>query len=149
MNRAIRIALGTGTLISGAAALSMAAALNSAAQARVLGHAEYAAALAGIEAARAGVQANCERAVAGIKELCRARAEADEMVRVADIEANFRRDRESARAAHRARIEARYFIERAKCTAYGGLQRDQCQISVHASRGRALLEIAAPYEVRS
>ncbi len=56
---------------------------------------------------------------------------------------------ESARNAHRARIEARYTFERAACAGLGGIKRDRCLISAHANRGRALLEAAAPYETRS
>ena len=60
-----------------------------------------------------------------------------------------KRTQESARNAQRARIEARYQIERAACATLGGLKRDRCLIATHATRGRALLEAAAPYETRS
>jgi hypothetical protein len=59
------------------------------------------------------------------------------------------RARDSARGAQRARIEERYLAERAACAPLGGLKRDRCLIAVHAQRGRALLEAAAPYETRS
>jgi hypothetical protein len=58
------------------------------------------------------------------------------------------RTRDAARNAQRARIEARYLVERARCPALGGAERDQCLINAHAARGRALLEAAAPYENR-
>lgn len=148
MKRVIRIALGTGSIISGAAAISIGAAMHAEPQAQATSRAEYSSALAQVEQARPRLRARCEGAGTG-KDLCRAQAEADEVVHVAEIEANFRRDRESTRAAHRARIEARYVVERAKCAAVGGLQRDRCQIAAHAARGRALLEMAAPYEARS
>src|ERR1700736_1344778 len=147
MKRVIRIALGTGSIISGAPAISIGAAMHAAPQARPASRAEYSSALAQLERTRLQQQARCEGAGIG-KELCRAQAEADEMLRVAGIEANFRRDRESTRAAQRARIEARYVVERAKCAAVGGLQRARSPIAAHAARVRALLEMAAPYEVR-
>ena len=56
---------------------------------------------------------------------------------------------DSARNAQRARIEARYTSERSACAALGGVKRDRCLIAAHATRGRALLEAAAPYETRS
>jgi hypothetical protein len=59
------------------------------------------------------------------------------------------RARDSARTAQRARIEERYLAERAACAPLGGLKRDRCLIAAHATRGRALLEAAAPYETRS
>jgi hypothetical protein len=147
MKRAILAALCTGTIVSGVAVISIGASVNV--EPEGANRAQYQAALAGIEAARPHVVARCEQAAASSRELCRAQADADEMVRVADIEANFRRDREATRGAQRARIEARYQVERAKCAALGGFKRDRCQISAHAARGRALLEAAAPYEVRS
>ena len=55
----------------------------------------------------------------------------------------------AARADLRARIEARYEADRAKCAALPGAQKDACLIAAHAVRGRSLLEAAAPYERRS
>ena len=55
---------------------------------------------------------------------------------------------EVSRASQRARIEARYQAERAQCAALGGFNRDTCMVQVHATRGRAMLDAAAPYEVR-
>jgi hypothetical protein len=147
MKRAILVALGTGTIVSGMAVISIGAAVN--AEPPATSRAEYHAALAAIEAARPETLALCEQGAANTRELCRAQADADELVQVADIEATFRRDRESTRAAQRARIEARYQVERTKCAALGGFKRDRCQIAAHAVRGRALLEAAAPYEARS
>jgi hypothetical protein len=54
----------------------------------------------------------------------------------------------AAREVHRGVIESRYQAARAQCEALGGLRRDSCFISVHATRGRALLESQAPYERR-
>ena len=54
----------------------------------------------------------------------------------------------SARDAQRARIDGRYEAERAQCAALSGLRHDRCLIAAHAHRGHALLEAAAPYQVR-
>jgi len=51
-----------------------------------------------------------------------------------------------ARAQQRAQVEARYLDVRSRCEALGGNRRDSCFIDAHAVRGRALLEIQAPYE---
>jgi hypothetical protein len=52
----------------------------------------------------------------------------------------------AAREAHRERIEARYLALRSRCDALKvGTQRDDCLISAHAFRGRALLDSHAPY----
>ena len=144
MKRTILVALGTGTVIASAAALGIGVAAKPDAQSPT--RAQYEAALTRIEAAREERVAHCDAAAGNAKELCRARAEAMEIIGIADIEASFRRTRESARNAQRARIEARYQLERAACGALGGIKRDRCLISAHATRGRALLEAAAPYE---
>lgn len=53
-----------------------------------------------------------------------------------------------AREAQRQGIEARYLADRSRCTALGGARRDDCLIEAHATRGRALLAAADPYEAR-
>ena len=58
------------------------------------------------------------------------------------------RVRDSARANQRARIEERYSAERERCAGLGGYRRDKCYVQAHATRGRALLEAASPYESR-
>ena len=55
---------------------------------------------------------------------------------------------ESARSEQRMRIEERYSAEREACSALRGFPRDKCLVKAHANRGRAMLEAAAPYEVR-
>lgn len=146
MKRAILVALGTGTIIASAAALAIGVA--SAPQATALTRAQYHAGLAAIEASRSQALAQCEIASKG-KEVCRAKASAEESIRVADLEASFRRTHTAARNTQRARIEARYEVERAGCAALGGVNRDRCLIAAHATRGRTLLHAAAPYESRT
>lgn len=53
---------------------------------------------------------------------------------------------QTARESQRARIEARYQSDRGRCDALSGFKRDKCLIQAHATRGRAMLEAAAPYE---
>jgi hypothetical protein len=53
---------------------------------------------------------------------------------------------QSARESQRARIEARYQTDRARCDSVSGFKRDKCLIKAHAAKGRAMLEAAAPYE---
>ena len=148
MRRAILVALGTGAIISSAAAIGIGTAATSTAPG-TLTRPEYQAALEAIEAARTDVLMACEAQPGTAKEICRAEVSADELVRVADIEQSFRRTHDAARDAQRARIEARYQVSRAKCLALGGARRDQCLIDAHAARGRGLLEAQAPYEIRN
>jgi hypothetical protein len=147
MRRAIFVALGTGAVVSSATAIGIAASTGGDPQ--YLGYQEYQAALRGVEARRGSMLARCETLAAIEREMCRTEAGANELVRVAEVESEYRRDQQSARALQRARIEARYQVERARCTnASGGLQRDKCLVNAHAAKGRALLASAAPYEVR-
>jgi len=146
MRRAIVVALGTGAFISSAAALSLSGAQEPR---KDMSRGEYQVALAGIEAARPARLARCEALAAVEKELCRTEAQARELVRVAEIEQDFRRSEQSARALQRARIDARYQVERARCGLQAaGFKREKCLVKAHANRGRALLEAAAPYETR-
>jgi hypothetical protein len=144
MRRAIVVALGIGAVVTSAAAFSVGAGEEPG----TLTQAQFAATLQAIEAQRAAREARCDQAGGFEREFCRIEAAADESVRIAEAEAAYRRTQHATRAAQRARIEARYQVERAKCGALGGLKRDRCLVKVHATRGRAMLEAAAPYEVR-
>jgi hypothetical protein len=147
MKRALWVALGTGAVIASVGAIGIDAATVFAPQS--ITRLEYANALAAVDSDREQALARCEEGAGAEREICRAEAAGDESIRVADIEARFRRTQEAARAAQRARIEARYHVERARCTSLGGARRDRCQISAHAVRGSALMELAAPYDTRS
>lgn len=146
MRRAIFVALATGAVISSAAALGISAA--TATDAPTLTRTEYQAGLRAIEAGRDAVLLACDAFGGHERELCRTEAAAVEMVRTADLEARFRRTEQAQRAAQRARIDARYQVDRVRCAAFNGLKRDRCLVHAHATKGRSLLEAAAPYEVR-
>jgi len=68
-------------------------------------------------------------------------ASPDDVVQVA-------RAREAARSTQRERIQARFVAEREQCAQLRGYQREKCVVKAQANRGRALLDAAAPYEVR-
>jgi hypothetical protein len=145
MKRAIFVALGTGAVITSAAALNIGAADGSGA---ALDQVQYTAKVRAIQAARIARVERCEVRAGIEREFCRIEADGEQAVRLADAEAAYKRTQQSARAAQRARIEARYQVERAKCGALGGFKRDKCLVQVHATKGRAMLDAAAPYEVR-
>jgi hypothetical protein len=145
MRRAIFVALSTGAVISSAAALGIGAAGTDS---QSMSRTQYESALHGIVAARERLSARCEPLAGNEREICLTEAAAHQMVQVAEIEANYRRTEASARALQRTRIDARYQVERARCETLGGLKRDRCMIRAHATKGRAMLEAAAPYEVR-
>lgn len=99
MRRAIFVALGTGAVITSAAAFSIGASATGSAPQTIAGG-EY----------RVAMQ------------------------------------HQSARALQRSRIESRYQADRTRCETLSGFRRDQCLIQAHATKGRAMLEAAAPYE---
>ena len=146
MRRAIFVALCTGGIISGAAALGIDAQDDMGQQ---FTQRDYRAALGAIAARAAEASSACDRAPMADRENCHARAEAEEAWHVAELQVARHRDGESARRAQRARIEARYHAERAQCTSLAGARRDGCLIDAHARKGRAMLEAAAPYITRS
>lgn len=143
MRRAIVVALGTGVVISSGAAISIGA---SSVSAESMSTQQYEVALREVEAARLEVPARCDPLPADYeRDYCRAEAAAAESVRLAEIEEAYRRTQQASRAAQRARIEARYQLDRARCGAHSGFKRDKCLVQAHAARGRALLEAAGPY----
>ena len=146
MRRAILVALGTGAIITSAAAIGIGAALTP--PPGSMSRAEYEAALAHDRWLHGLAAGRCEGMRDSEADLCRAQVEADSLVRVAQVEADFRRTEQAARAALRAHIDARYLVERARCEALKGLRKDKCMIAAHAAKGRALLEASAPYEAR-
>ena len=146
MKRAILVALGTGALISSAAAIGIG--MTGAASSARLTRADY---HHGVETAREVRNAalvRCEALRPAERDTCRVEADAEAAVRVADLDAEFHRTQETARNAQKVRIDSRYQVRRAQCQALGGYKRDKCLVSAHAERGRALLDVAAPYAVR-
>lgn len=148
MRTAIFVVLGTSAFISSTAALSIGA--GSTVPLQGVDRNGYYAALAVLDTAREQTMVRCASLASDAeREVCRAEAGAMETVRTAEIEQAYRRTEGSSRALQRARIDARYQVARAHCQAMGGLKRDKCLVQAHAVRGRAMLEAAAPYEMRS
>lgn len=145
MRRAVFVALSTGAVITSAAAIGIGAAD---AGPQSISRAQYQSALTGIEAARADLTARCDPLAGSDREICLTEAAAHGTVLLAEIEAKYRGTEASARALQRARIDARYQVDRARCGAQSGIKRDRCLIRAHATKGRAMLYAAAPYEVR-
>jgi hypothetical protein len=145
MKRATLVALGTGAIIGSAAAITIG---GSGAQAEGFTRTEYESSLARVAARRAEATAQCQPLAANEREICRAEATAEEMLRVADIEERYQRTGRASREAQRVRIDAQYQVARARCQSLAGLQKDNCLIQAHAARGRALLQAHAPYESR-
>ena len=147
MKRAIVVALATGAVISSAAALGIGATAVTS-ETHGLTRAQYEGALRSVEQAREALLLACDAHGGLDREVCRAEASGIEMIRMAELEARYRRSPQAERAAQRARIDARYVVERARCAGVYGVRRDRCLVQAHATKGRALLEAAAPYEVR-
>jgi hypothetical protein len=135
--------LGTGALIGSAAAIGIG---SADAPAKMISNPEYRDALERVALRRGNALARCDGVEPAERELCRAEAGADAMVRVADIEESYRHDDRTARESQRARIDARYQVARARCSPLRGFSKDRCLIQAHAARGRALLQAQAPYE---
>ena len=146
MRRAILVALGTGAVITSAAAIGVGAALSPYDESMTRD--QYDAAQQRQKAQHARAQARCESLDGMEGVLCLAQLRADDRVRSADLEVAFRRTEAAARDAQRARIDGRYELDRAGCESVRGVRKDKCLIAAHAAKGRALLEAAAPYGLR-
>jgi len=147
MRRAILVALGTGAVITSAATIGIGAALHPATQAMDRG--ECAAAMHAVALQRERAITRCDVLDEAEAAVCQAQARGDERVRSAELEAEYRRTEQSARALVRARIDARYEVDRARCEPLRGFRKDKCLINAHALKGRSLLEASAPYELRA
>jgi hypothetical protein len=146
MRRAVWVALGVAAVVSSAEALRSGAA-SAGDYRRAMTRAQFAEAMSAINASFAAQNALCDARDSADRELCRAEAAGTDLIRRAEAEADFRRSADAARRAQRARIEARYLVDRARCgTLTVVRKKDQCLIDAHATRGRALLEAAGPYE---
>ena len=145
MKRAIVVALGVAAVIGTSAAIGIGSTTTSA-MPQSMSRLEYHGALRAVDESFQAER--CESLAETARELCRAEVSAGRLVRVAEIESSYRRDEQSARALQRARIEARYQVERAHCASLSGFKRDRCLVRAHAAKGRAMLEAAGPYEVR-
>ena len=116
MRRAIFVALSTAAVITSAAALGIGAAGPDS---RSMTRDQYEAALQRIDATRGRLSARCDPLAGSEREICLTEAAAHQMVQVAEVEAGYRRTEQSARALQRARIDARYQVERARCETAG------------------------------
>ena len=146
MRRVVWVALGVAAVVSSAEALRSGA-TSASDPPRMMNRAQFDAAMSAIEASFTAESAQCDERPSAERELCRAQAAGSDLVRSADVESDFRRNADAARRAQRARIEARYLVDRARCGSLtSAKKKDQCFIDAHAVRGRALLEAAEPYE---
>ena len=146
--RAVVVALATGSFISGAAAFSIGAA-PATPEPLSFDRPAYEVALRHVAERRDEALAHCDPALATAQlESCRTEASVRELVATAELQHAYRRTEQSARALQRARIDARYQLARARCGTMAGGPRDSCLVKVHAERGLALLQAAAPYDVR-
>lgn len=74
------------------------------------------------------------------KDLCKAQARAEERVRKADLEANYRGTVAAAAEAKLARAKARYDVARAQCSDQHGEDKLVCLRSARAEKAKALTE---------
>lgn len=143
MRRAIVVALGVCAVVTSAAAVGLGVGSD---EPGAMDRGRYESLVRAADDDRRMHLAGCVAYRDAEREYCRAEADVNASIRVADLEAEYTRTQESARAAQRARIDGKYQLARTRCNALGGFRRDKCLIQAHAARGRALLEAAAPYE---
>jgi len=85
----------------------------------------------------------CDSLRGAERHVCQAETRARETTLLAELEARYRGTFLAVREAHLAAIRARHEVERSKCFALGGTQRDNCVVTAHAERARALMTLKA------
>ena len=84
--------------------------------------------------------AGCRDREGQAKDLCKAEARADERVRKADLEAQYRGTVAAAADAKLARAKAQYDVAKAKCSDQRGEDKLGCMRSARAEKAKALAE---------
>lgn len=102
-------------------------------------------------AARLSLEADSRKALAACRALdghaasvCNAQARGDARIREADLETRYRGTAEAAGEAARARVQALYEIDSARCGNLASADLTACRLAARSSRGANLLSAASP-----
>ena len=127
-----------GALLVSATAYGISAAVDS--PRSLMSPGDYSEAKRGIETVARGAIAQCRDLEGQAKDLCKAEARADERVRKADLEAQYRGTVAAAADAKLARAKAQYDVAKAKCSDERGEDKLSCLRSARAEKAKALSE---------
>ena len=136
MTRTTLIATIAGAILVSATALGLSAAVDS--PRSLMSPVDYGAAKKAIEGETHAALSKCRDLESSAKDLCRAEAKADERIRKADLEAQYRGTVAAAADAKLARAKAQYDLARAKCGDQRGEDKISCMRQARAEKAKAI-----------
>ena len=136
MKRTTLAATIAGAILVSATALGISAAVDS--PRSLMSPVDYGASKRAIETEAHAAAAKCRDLDSQAKDLCKAEVKADERIRKADLEAQYRGTVAAAADAKLARAKAQYDIARAKCGDQRGEDRISCMRTARADKARAV-----------
>ncbi len=136
MKRTTLFATLAGALLISATAYGISAAVDS--PRSLMSPTDYSVAKKAIESDARGALARCRDADNQARDICKAEARADERVRKADLEAQYRGTVAAAADARLARAKASYEVAKARCADQRGEDKLTCLRSARAEKAKAL-----------
>lgn len=136
MKKTTLVATLAGALLVSATAFGISAAVDS--PRSLMSPVDYSAAKKAIESDIHAAMAKCRGEDTRSRDICRAEARADEMVRKADLEAQYRGTVAAAADAKLARAKAQYEVARTRCSEERSEDRLSCLRSARSEKAKAL-----------
>jgi hypothetical protein len=136
MKRTTLFATIAGALLVSATALGISAAVDS--PRSLMSPVDYGASKKAIEGETHVALSKCRELDSQAKDLCKAEAKADERIRKADLEAQYRGTVSAAADAKLARAKAQYDVARAKCSDQRSEDKISCMRQARAEKAKAL-----------
>lgn len=138
MKRTTFFATLIGALLVSATALGISAAVDS--PRTLMSPSDFSASKRGIEAQAQTALAACRDLEGQAKDLCKAEARAEERVRKADLDAQYRGTVAAAADARVVRAKARYDVAKVKCSDQRGDEKVSCLRNARSDKDKALAE---------
>jgi hypothetical protein len=138
MKRTTLYATIIGALALSATAFGISAAVDS--PRSLMSPVDYSATRNAIEAGLRGALVKCRDLEDRANDICKAEARANERIRMADLEADYRGTVAAAADAKLARAKARYDVAKVKCSTEHGGGKFACLRSARADKEKALVE---------
>jgi hypothetical protein len=136
MKRTTLVATLAGALLVSATAFGISAAVDS--PRSLMSPVDYSASKKAIESVTHTAMAKCREHDGQARDICKAEARADERVRKADLEAQYRGTVAAAADARLARAKASYEVAKVRCSDQRGEDKVSCLRSARADKARAL-----------
>ena len=138
MKRTTLFATIAGAILVSATALGISAAVDS--PRSLMSPVDFGAAKKAIEGEAHAALSKCRDLGSQAKDLCKAEAKADERIRKADLEAQYRGTVAAADDARLARAKAQYAVAKAKCGDQHGEDRISCMRNARADKAKSLAD---------